>query len=377
MATFSETFLCTALPAGITGTKVRLAVLVSPRLSSDSSAKAALDNWPDARDWPDIRPTWEVTIAQGGRTVTVPGIERVVGSYDAATWKALFPRDMPITPYRPDDRSQAPIASYPVAKVMDAVKEVHIKVLATSRTEFPAVRALEQIAAFGAMKAAVHQSRSITGAHVPGPDPLPDSKMSMADALSMVELFHGVRPGSQEAPPIGIAVSPSTGPAWGGTLVTVTGANLLGATEVRFGGNAATEVVVASRTSLTCRSPQGSEGATVDVTVNAPSGRSTPSPAARFTYKSPKPKIASLQPSFTEGGTATVTITGMNLGHVTAGSFGPQIIESLRIVSDTEISCEAPPVAGPKTTIVEVNLANAAGSSEMNPLFTYWKPHLA
>lgn len=81
------------------------------------------------------------------------------------------------------------------------------------------------------------------------------------------------------------AVSPSSGPATGGTVVTVDGADLQGAAAVDFGGSPATDVVVdAAGTSLTARAPAGT--GVVAVVVTTPGGTSpgTVRTADRFTY---------------------------------------------------------------------------------------------
>ena len=57
------------------------------------------------------------------------------------------------------------------------------------------------------------------------------------------------------------AISPSSGPIAGGTSVTITGANLTGATGVTIGGTAATSVVVVNATTITAVTPAGSAGA--------------------------------------------------------------------------------------------------------------------
>jgi subtilisin family serine protease len=81
-------------------------------------------------------------------------------------------------------------------------------------------------------------------------------------------------------------VSPGSGPAGGGTPVTITGANLARATGVAF-GPAAAAFTVTSPTSITATAPAGS--GTVDVTVFAPGGPSAPTPGDRFSYVPPPP----------------------------------------------------------------------------------------
>ncbi len=78
------------------------------------------------------------------------------------------------------------------------------------------------------------------------------------------------------------SLSPTTGPAAGGTTVTITGTNLTGATGVAFGTKAATNLVVSSATSMTAVAPAGT--GTVDVTVTTPSGTSTVNSGDKYTY---------------------------------------------------------------------------------------------
>ena len=69
-------------------------------------------------------------------------------------------------------------------------------------------------------------------------------------------------------------VSPSSGPASGGTGVTLTGTGLTGATSVTFGGTAATGVNVVSSTTVTAVTPAHATGA-VNVVITTPSGSAT------------------------------------------------------------------------------------------------------
>ncbi|MCL5770489.1 MAG: IPT/TIG domain-containing protein, partial [Planctomycetes bacterium] len=77
------------------------------------------------------------------------------------------------------------------------------------------------------------------------------------------------------------SVTPSSGSPAGGTSVTVTGTNLIGATAMDFGSSSAT-FTVNSSTQITATSPAGS--GTVDITVTTPGGTSATSSADRFTY---------------------------------------------------------------------------------------------
>ena len=71
-------------------------------------------------------------------------------------------------------------------------------------------------------------------------------------------------------------VSPNSGPAAGGTSVTITGTNFATGATVTFGSGSATNVVVVNSTTITATTPAGSAGAvTVTVTVSGQSGSLT------------------------------------------------------------------------------------------------------
>ncbi len=69
-------------------------------------------------------------------------------------------------------------------------------------------------------------------------------------------------------------VSPSSGPASGGTGVTLTGSGFTDATSLTFGGTAATSLNVVSSTSVTAVTPAHATGA-VNVVITTPSGSAT------------------------------------------------------------------------------------------------------
>jgi hypothetical protein len=76
-----------------------------------------------------------------------------------------------------------------------------------------------------------------------------------------------------EGLPVITSVSPSSGPGAGGNTVTITGSFFTGATNVTFGGTAATSFTVVSDTSITAIVPHGM-GGMVSVAVTTPSGTS-------------------------------------------------------------------------------------------------------
>ena len=84
--------------------------------------------------------------------------------------------------------------------------------------------------------------------------------------------------------PVVAGVSPASGPAAGGTTVTVSGSGLSGATTVFFGASKGKTVSVnAGGTQLTVKSPSGTSGVSVDVQVVTTGGASAVVPGDVFT----------------------------------------------------------------------------------------------
>ncbi|KIF04143.1 hypothetical protein PL81_20225 [Streptomyces sp. RSD-27] len=83
-------------------------------------------------------------------------------------------------------------------------------------------------------------------------------------------------------PPATISnISPATGPAAGGTVVTITGSNLDGVADVKFGATPGTALKVLSSGRLQVTTPAGATGA-VNVVVGDEAGAVTKT--AGFTY---------------------------------------------------------------------------------------------
>jgi len=89
--------------------------------------------------------------------------------------------------------------------------------------------------------------------------------------------------------PMLTAVSPPSGPIAGGTLVTLTGENLVAGATATFGGEPCAEPHVSSARRMTCRTPAHDAGA-VDATVVNPDEQSA-TLAAAFTYDASGPRV--------------------------------------------------------------------------------------
>ena len=163
--------------------------------------------------------------------------------------------------------------------------------------------------------------------------------------------------------PVVIEVSPSSGPAAGGTSVTITGTNLSNATGVSFGGTGG-KITADSSTQITATSPSGS--GTVDITVTTAGGTSVTTSGDKFTYIA-APTVTGLRPSSGSGGT-TVYILGTNLSGATSVSFGG-VGATITSDSSTEIVVTAP--SGSNTVNVTVTTAGGTSAITSADQFTY------
>ena len=165
-------------------------------------------------------------------------------------------------------------------------------------------------------------------------------------------------------------VSPPSGPAGGGTLVTITGANLTGATGVNFDSAAATGFSLVDATHVTATAPAGT--GTVQVTVTTPNGTSTTSVNDLFTYV-PAPTVSSISTHQgpAAGGTS-VTVTGTNLTDTTVVNFGMASATNVAVVNATQVTATIP--AGVATgSPVDVTVTTPGGTSatSANARYTY------
>ena len=169
------------------------------------------------------------------------------------------------------------------------------------------------------------------------------------------------------APPTVTSVSPNSGPAGGGTAVTITGTNFATGATVTFGSAAATNVVVVNSTTITATTPAGSLGA-VTVTVTNPGGLNG-SLSNGFTYVG-TPTVTSVSPtSGTISGGTAVTITGTNFATGATVTFGGTAATNVVVVSSTSITATTPAHAAGAVTVTVTNPGGLNGS--LTNGFTY------
>jgi hypothetical protein len=151
-------------------------------------------------------------------------------------------------------------------------------------------------------------------------------------------------------------VAPNSGPATGGTAVTITGSGFTNATAVSFGGVPAASFSIGSDGVIAAQAPPGT-GGTFDVTVTSPGGTSSASPSDQFSYT---PVVSAVEPGDgpAVGGT-WVTISGAGFTGATAVDFGGVAALAYSVGSDSQITAESPP----GTETVDVTVATPSGTS--------------
>jgi hypothetical protein len=156
------------------------------------------------------------------------------------------------------------------------------------------------------------------------------------------------------------AVSPSSGPITGDTVVTITGSGFTGAESVRFGEVYAWDIDVIDDSHLTARTPQGSPGLVSIVVKNAVGTGVHSERPAMFMYEFPFPELATISPiSGSTGGGTLVTVTGSGLSGATNVRFGGISGTGLMVIDDSHLTIVSPP-----------NPAGAVGLSVINPEHT-------
>jgi alpha/beta hydrolase family protein/IPT/TIG domain-containing protein/VCBS repeat protein len=178
--------------------------------------------------------------------------------------------------------------------------------------------------------------------------------------------------------PVVIQVTPASGPAGGGTVVTITGNDFSGVTAVYFGSTPAASFAVNGMTSITATSPPGSPSTTVDISVTTSQGTSANSASDQFSYGAaplPTPSVTGVSPnSGAAAGGTTVSITGTNFTGATQVMFGSTAASSFTVNSATSITATVPASAslGP----VNVTVTTPSGTSQTSAAdeFSYQQP---
>lgn len=213
--------------------------------------------------------------------------------------------------------------------------------------------------------------------------PMPTARYEMASGVIGTTIFvvggatgfgNGVQQTVNEAfspgtTPAVTAVSPTSGPLAGGTIVIITGSGFTGATAVNFGSTPASSVTVNSDSQITATSPAATTVGPVDVTVTTPDGTTATSAADQYTYiyaftgfQSP---VAN-PPTFNEVNRGQAIPLSWSLG----GDYGLNILAP-GYPTVQQVSCTS---SAPVNTATETDTAGGSGLQFSNGTYTYvWK----
>jgi hypothetical protein len=177
-------------------------------------------------------------------------------------------------------------------------------------------------------------------------------------------------------------LSPTSGPAAGGTTVTITGTGFTNASTVKFGSVTANVTNFGGSTQLTATAPVGAAGSTVDVQVSIQAtlpGSSSPGTffsaavsSDKYTYQGP-PTVNSVSPN--AGSTAggyDVKINGASFTGATHVTVGGIAVSGFTVSSDSVI--DVPNWPGGTVGAASVVVTTPNGSNAANSLFTYYAP---
>ena len=154
-------------------------------------------------------------------------------------------------------------------------------------------------------------------------------------------------------------LSPTSGPAAGGTTVIIMGTGFTGVTSVYFGSKSAA-YTVNSPTQITAVAPSGGAGSTVDVQVTTSAGTSATSSASKYSYGGPI--VTLLTPNVGPAyGSNTVVISGTGFTGVTSVYFGNKPALTFTVNSVNQITAVAP--SYPAGSVVDVTVTTASGTS--------------
>src|SRR3978361_320084 len=123
----TQNIMWTALPNGLNaaGDRLKLSILVSPRLITGSGAAGTLAEFPDFVDWPATvaKLRFKVELKGGPAFPAQPLTEAGFPALDSIAWKALFPPGSPVQTFGFEDNSPLFVRSYPTKNVLGFVAQ--------------------------------------------------------------------------------------------------------------------------------------------------------------------------------------------------------------------------------------------------------------
>ena len=168
------------------------------------------------------------------------------------------------------------------------------------------------------------------------------------------------------------AISVKSGPATGGTVVTITGSGFTAGATVRFGEQQATKVTVNSAVSITATTPVMAAGKKLPVTVTTPGGTSAAAKQATFAST---PVITGVSPAsgpLAGGNTVTVSGAGFAPGaNASKFKFGSAKVKSAECESITTCTVLVPAGKSAATVAVTVEASKEKSAASEGDEYTY------
>ncbi len=172
-------------------------------------------------------------------------------------------------------------------------------------------------------------------------DPAYSFVVRSTDNKNVLVTSSGARYSVHTSAPTITGLDKATGPADGGTVVTITGTNFARGAKVKFGSFPATHIAYVSPTIIKVTAPPVQTGGAVDVVVKNPDGQ-TATFAGAFRYVG-RPSIRSLAPMSGEtAGGSKITIAGTNFVPGMSASFGGVQATDVRVISSTRLTAIIP-----------------------------------
>jgi hypothetical protein len=191
--------------------------------------------------------------------------------------------------------------------------------------------------------------------------------------------FTFVDPPPAPSPPTLTAISPSSGPAAGGTTVVLTGTNFVTGGVVTFGGVAASIVGPVLSTQITVTTPLAQPVGAVDVTFLNPFTGQVASVALGYTFLAAPPVIDALSiRGAPPGGGTTLNILGSGFQSGVTATFGGAAATGL-VISDATpprkyLTLTIPPQPAGAGAFVDLVIRNPDGGSATYSGFHYGPP---
>jgi hypothetical protein len=136
-----ERLIWTALPNGVRGAggerRLRLSVLVSPRLTTADGADGVLSQFPDLRNWTSTMEATRFGLELDGAVVADE--LRPTNHLEPAVWDALFIDDTRVRSHVFHDYSRHRLISYPVRSLRDQIQQLYAHLAVDSAVAPPVI----------------------------------------------------------------------------------------------------------------------------------------------------------------------------------------------------------------------------------------------